>query len=346
MIDYIIVGQGIAGSALSWELLKANKRILVINNKLANQASQVAAGIYNPITGRNIAKTWLADEVFPTLIQFYTEVETSLSTRFLYPKPIFKPFVSEQERSLWQDKYLENGYGTFCVDTNSAYKKEYVFNAYGGFLIEQAGYVDVPCYLKAVRGHLVAKNSYVEDDFEYNKICFLDNFVEYNGIRATKIIFCEGPQATLNPFFSYLPFKLVKGELLSAQIAKPLDIIYNRSVFVLPITNEKVLIGATYDWDDLTLIPTNKARNELITKTQKLLRIPYNILGQQAGIRPATLDRRPWLGLHPTYSQLGIFNGLGSKGVSLAPYLAKEFVQHLIYNKELLAEVKLDRIDR
>jgi len=344
MFDYLIVGQGIAGSVLSWQLLKAGKSVLVINNRHTNQASQVAAGVYNPITGRNLVKTWLADRLFFTLVRFYQEIESALSIKFLYPKSIFRPFISYEEKALWETKFLENSDNSFYkfVDTN--YRNEYVINQYGGFVIQDAGYVDVPCFLAAIRTYLNSKGCYMEADFNYNKLSITADGVAYQGIRPTRIIFCEGPQAIQNPFFNYLPFLLVKGELLTIQLTTPLDMMYNRGVYVVPKSKLQALIGGTYNWDDLTLVPTERAKQELQIKTQRLLRIPYQILKQQAGIRPATFDRRPWIGLHPAYPQLGIFNGLGSKGVSLAPYLAVEFVEHLLYNQELPTEARLDRV--
>jgi len=286
----------------------------------------------------------LADELFPTLLRFYKELESILSVNFLHPKPIFRPFINDEERALWEAKVSDDGYKVFCLDSREAYKKWHGFDHDGGFFIQQAGYVDVPLFLAATRTYLQAKGCYIEADFDYSKLDLSRGYVEYQGLQPTKIIFCEGAQATQNPFFSYLPFLLVKGELLTIKPAKPLDIIYNRSVFILPKSKDQALVGATYNWDDLTLTPTKEARHVLEAKMHKLLRIPYQILSQQAGIRPATFDRRPLIGLHPEYPQLGIFNGLGSKGVSLAPYLAAEFVQYLLYSKELPVEVRLDRI--
>ncbi|MHB9147287.1 MAG: NAD(P)/FAD-dependent oxidoreductase [Candidatus Amoebophilus sp.] len=344
MFDYIIVGQGIAGSVLGWKLLKAGKSILVINNEQTNQASHVAAGIYNPITGRHLAKTWLADQLFPALIQFYKTVETDLLTTFLYPKPIFVPFVNNEVKSIWETKFLEGYYKNFCISVDEHYHKEQVFNYYGGFLVEQTGYIDVPCFIQSIKKYLQTKGVYIEADFDHNKICLSNQHVVYKGIQATKIIFCEGAQAKQNPFFKYLPFRLVKGELLTVKPVVPIDIIYNKGVFALPTVKQQVVIGATYNWEDLSLIVTEKAKQELEGKLQKLLRTSYKIINQQVGIRPATFDRRPWIGMHPQYPQVGIFNGLGTKGVSLAPYLADEFVQYLLYGKSLPAEVRLDRV--
>ena len=84
-------------------------------------------------------------------------------------------------------------------------------------------------------------------------------------------------------------------------------------------------------------------RLELIEKLEKVLDIPYKIVDHYAGIRPATVDRRPLIGRHPEHSSAIIFNGFGSKGISLVPIHAKELVANLLEQKELHPEVKLDR---
>ncbi|MBK7816373.1 MAG: FAD-binding oxidoreductase [Sphingobacteriaceae bacterium] len=74
-----------------------------------------------------------------------------------------------------------------------------------------------------------------------------------------------------------------------------------------------------------------------------LIKVPYNVLEHKAGVRPSTLDRRPIIGQHPLHKNLFVFNGLGTKGVMLAPYFSKKFV-HFYLNKEALdAEVDVKR---
>ncbi len=343
VVDYLIIGQGIAGSALAWLLSKASQRVLVINNQATNQASQVAPGIYNPIAGRYLAKTWLADQLFPAMHQFYQAVGTELGAQLLYPKTIFTPFLNDQEQELWLSKSQELGYRDYLDVVDATYQADQVFNNYGGILIKQAGYLDVPGFLSAIRSYLQAKDCYREGDFVYKELQ-LGTGVSYRDIQAHQVIFCEGAQAKHNPFFSYLPFRLVKGEILTIQLASHLDTIYNRGVFVLPKSDSQAIVGSTYDWQDLSLHATEKARQALEGNLRKLLKLPYRVLAQQAGIRPATYDRRPWIGLHPHYPQVGIFNGLGTKGVSLAPYWAAALVGFLLNQENLPSEVQLNRI--
>ena len=62
------------------------------------------------------------------------------------------------------------------------------------------------------------------------------------------------------------------------------------------------------------------------------------------GVRPATQDRRPLVGMHPTM-HVGIFNGFGSKGASLIPYFANEFVSELQGKKMVHPDASIRRFN-
>ena len=158
------------------------------------------------------------------------------------------------------------------------------------------------------------------------------------------VIFCEGYNGKFNPHFSYLPFNPVKGEIVDIEIQNlDLQEIINQGVFVIPLGENKFRLGATYKWDILDDVSTEEGKTILIEKYQKLMKSQMRILSQKAGVRPATKDRRPFLGMHPEIENIGIFNGFGSKGVSLVPFFGKQFVDFLVYQKELSTEVNINR---
>lgn len=338
MIDFLIVGQGIAGSVLALQLLQQGQRVLVIGNSQAPSASSVAAGLYNPITGRQMVKTWLADDLFPYLTQFYQAAEQTLGAQFLHPMPIFRPFVSAEERAAWEIKVMEEPDFIAGIAASPSYS----VHQHGGLVLKQAGYLDTRSFLQATRAYLASEGAYLETDFVYDQLQ-LGEHVAYQGLTARRVIFCEGIQARHNPFFNTLPLRPVKGELLQVALQQPLAEIYNRGVFVVPQTASHALVGATYDHQDLSWSPTEKARQDLEARLHRCFRLPYTVQDQWVGIRPATFDRRPLIGLHPQHPQIGVLNGLGAKGVSLAPYLAHLFVGHLLSNTPLPAEVRFDR---
>jgi glycine/D-amino acid oxidase-like deaminating enzyme len=347
MLDFLIVGQGIAGSVLALQLLKRNKKVLVINNRATNCSSAVSAGIYNPITGRNMVKTWLADELFPYLTRFYQEAEKTLKAQFLHPMPIFRPFLTEQERAEWLTRVLQRDFSDFVAEVAApTFHQDNMVHQHGGIVLKQSGYLDVKGFLKATRTYLEETGSYLEGDFIYDDM-HLGSWVSYQNIAAHQVIFCEGPQAQHNPFFSALPFRLVKGELLSVTLQQPLDVIYNRGIFIVPQATaaNQAIVGATYNWQELSPTPTEAARHHLEEKLRKTFSLAYTVNDQQAGIRPATFDRHPLIGLHPRHPQIGIFNGLGTKGVSLAPYFAEKLVKHLLLQEALPQEVQLSRLE-
>ena len=99
--DYIIIGQGLAGSALAWRLYFNNKSFIILDSEANTSASKAALGIYNPITGRKNIKTWNADILFKELENFYMRVEKSLNTKILYRKNIFRPFKNNRDLNDW-----------------------------------------------------------------------------------------------------------------------------------------------------------------------------------------------------------------------------------------------------
>lgn len=343
MYDFIIVGQGLAGSALAFTLIRRGCQVQVINVSSAGIASQVAAGLYNPVTGRKMVRTWKADELFPFLENFYTDIESETESKFLHKKNIYRPFISIEEQNDWMGKSSNNQFTPFVqhVAQHSLFGSD-VYDSYGGLLLKRCGYLDIPAFIYQIRKLLLARNMYREEKFNFQKLKIEDNSINYNGLRARNMIFCEGPAGNQNPFFEWLPFQPVKGELLYIVPEKPLNIIYNRGVFVLP-ADGYCKVGATYNHHDLSLQITTRAREYLLEKLNMLLKARYKVIDQVAGVRPATRDRRPFMGIHPKYKPLAIFNGLGTKGVSLAPFFASQLADSLLDGKPLEREVNISR---
>jgi glycine/D-amino acid oxidase-like deaminating enzyme len=341
--DYLIVGQGIAGSVLSYTFLIKNKTVLVVNTAQKNSSSMVAAGIYNPLTGKRLIKTWLADELFNYLIPFYQKLQNELKSTFLHQMPIYRPYRSVQEQNDW---FSKSSLPEFCSYTHTDVQENqyepYIKQPLGGIETLQAGWVDVPIFLESYQKYLIERNAYVEDKIAPKDIEFREEGVFWKNYKAQKIIFCDGIAATENSFFSYLPFTAVKGEILEVKIPNcKLENIVNQGVSLVPLGNETFKIASTYNNHFSDIETTQEAQNELLTKATELLKLPLQIIQQKAGIRPATKHRRPFVGLHPNHFQMGIFNGLGSKGVSLAPYLAQQFYEHLEYQKPLNEEIDI-----
>ena len=78
-VDYLIVGQGIAGTFLSYYLIRAGKKVIVIDEYNPATASRVASGIINPVTGRRVVTTWMIDELLPFAQNAYSEIGAFLN---------------------------------------------------------------------------------------------------------------------------------------------------------------------------------------------------------------------------------------------------------------------------
>jgi glycine/D-amino acid oxidase-like deaminating enzyme len=204
--------------------------------------------------------------------------------------------------------------------------------------------VDVPLLLATLRQRREAKKEMISGDFKVGNLRIQDDGLAYGEIKAKSIIFCEGYQGAHNPYFQWLPFSLNKGEVLDVEVAlQQQAYIYNKAVYVVGLQPNRWRVGATYNWRQVSEEITAEGREELERKLQGLLKKPFAVVAHRAGIRPAVRDRRPLLGRHPAWPQVSIFNGMGSKGVMMAPYLAHHFGLYLAGGQELLPEVNILR---
>lgn len=343
-LDYLIVGQGLAGTLLSHHLLKRGKKISVLDAAQQQTASRAAAGIFNPVTGRSMVKTWKADVLFPYLLNCYEELEQVTGAHFLHRMNIYRPFSSTREQNEWIPKSDNKEFAPYVeyVSDQSMFG-QYAKDRQGGIVLKQSGYVDLPLLITTYRAYLEQLDIFETHRFSENLLSMYEDHIQYNGHTARKIIFCDGPEGRKNVYFRWLPFRPVKGEILYIKLKEQLPMIFNRGVFVLPLKEGLHKVGATYEHKDLSYTTTLKARNYLCEKLKTLLTLPYEIVGQEAGVRPATKDRRPMVGLHPEYKPLGVFNGFGSKGVSLAPYFAHQFSAFLEEEATLEEAIDINR---
>jgi glycine/D-amino acid oxidase-like deaminating enzyme len=343
--DFIVVGSGLAGSLLALELLRSGQSVHVISNAALPTSSRVAGGLINPVTGKYLAKTWLAEELFKELVPYYKELERLLSACFYHPIGLYRPFSSEEHKKSSLAQIDKHGLQDFIqVIEEEPQTSEFFESSCGGMLSPQAGWVDLPLMLDLLEEHLKQNASWANEHFDFDLLSIQSDNIIYKEVEAKKIIFCEGFYVKDNPYFNWLPFNPVKGETLLGSIAgyTP-ECIVNQGKWLIPLGGDKVRLGATYSWHELDFIPTEKAREDLLATANKILRKEFKVEGQQAGVRPATKDRRPIVGFHPQFRSLVIFNGLGTKGVSLAPFFVKQLVRNVLYDEVINSEVNIER---
>jgi glycine/D-amino acid oxidase-like deaminating enzyme len=343
--DYCIVGQGLAGSILAYELLKKDKKVLVINHDSTPSSSRVAAGIYNPVTGKNLVKTWLADELFPFLEKYYSSIENDFNIKILHQTEIYRPFTNIEQQNHFLSQTANYSLEHIITDNvDEKFYNRFIINDLGGLKTLSAGWLNINVLLDTIHQYLIERAVLFNEKFDYNELKIEENSIEYKNLNIKKIIFCEGYHAHQNPLFSWLPFNPVKGEILDGKIENyDINEIVNQWIFILNQGNGNIRIGATYDWKNMDWQTTDEGKELLVEKLKKLLRLPFEITGQQAGIRPATIDRRPFLGNHPAHKNVYILNGFGTKGVSLAPYFAEMLIRHLESDEKISPEVNIER---
>jgi glycine/D-amino acid oxidase-like deaminating enzyme len=340
--NYLIIGQGIAGTMLAWNLLHLKQNVIIADVFRKDSSSQVAAGIYLPITGRRIAKSWLADRLIPFAEKAYRNLEHETGQSFLHPLPIVEIFDSQKTYNDWQERAASADIKTYVEKILPKNFTDQLVCEFGGVQLHSGGYLNMPVFLKAMRNFFSVKSILREEHFNITtKLSF--PFTSGH-LKIDKIIFCDGISGSRNPYFQDLPFQFSKGEIITIHCEKLNEaFIYNHGIFILPVGNHHFRVGSTYEWNFTSATPTMQAQQKLISQVRKIIKNEFSITGHHAAIRPTVKERRPFIGMHPVHKQIGILNGLGTKGVMLAPYFANHFAEHLVFGNPLMPDVDISR---
>ncbi len=338
--DYILVGQGIAGTMLGWFLQQAGQQVVVYDDARPHSASRTAAGIINPVSGRKFEVAWRYDSIYPFAEQTYRAMEAALQISCFRERDIWNVWPSAQMR----DAFAACPTPYSHQPPELRYKEE-LQQPFGAGIVKGAN-VQLGSLLPAWR-----KTAEVRAErFDAGKLALKENGVEYEDVQAKAVIFCEGVESPLNPWFGKLKFLPNKGEALIIQLPFPTTDIIKKSVTLVPLDDAPGMpaealywAGATFSWDYTDALPTAAARESLENQLKQLLNTGFEVKDHIAAVRPSGPDRRPMAGLHPRIPQVGIFNGMGSKGCSLAPWAAKAFVDNLLENTPLPPEIDIKR---
>ena len=346
MIDYLIVGSGLAGISFAELAMQNQKTILVIDNQ-SQSSSLIAGGLYNPVILKRFSEVWQAQKQLKIVDLFYQKLESKLKIKVDFKIPILRKFFSVEEQNNWfaatDNKMLSPFLSLDLVKTkypgiNSPYD-------YGEVL--QTGYVDTKLLLEAYRKYLSENKLLLQETFDYQSIKFHDDFIEYKQIKAKQIIFAEGFGLHANPYFNYLPLDGTKGELFIIKAPElNLNVIINTSVFIIPLGNDLFKVGATYNWQDKTSLPSEEGKLELLARLNEILDCEFEIIDHFAGVRPTVRDRKPLVGTHPKFPRLHILNGLGTRGVMLGPSMAIELFDSIENQKPLDKAIDIKRYEK
>lgn len=345
-VDYIIIGQGICGTFLSRELQQAGKSFVVIDEARPYTASKAASGIINPVTGRRIVKTWMIDELMPFAWQAYTALGEALGVRCIEEKSILDFFPSPQMRLAFTERFEKDPqYLSLPADENNwRARLQYDFG-YG--IIHPCYLVRLQTLLPAWRRRLAESGQLLEAHFDLARADIQKDSIRYEDITASRLIFCDGVEALHNPYFRNLPFGLNKGEALLVELPGfPATHIIKKGFTLVPWQEDIFWLGSTYLWEFDDARPSPAFYSAAEKWLQSTVKSPHHIIDHLAAVRPATLERRPFVGLHPVHPHIGIFNGMGTKGCSLAPWFARQLVQHLGHQAPIDPEADIKRFAR
>lgn len=347
-VDYLIIGQGISGTWLSYYLQKEKRSFLVIDNGSPSSSSKIAAGIINPVTGRRHVEVWLAGQILPFSWDAYTLLGKELDIHAISQKNIIDFFPSPQMRVSFMQRVEENAGYVYNYDDENQFRNFFNYDL-GCGEIKPVYTAHLETILPAWRQHLKNINAFREEEFVTSELTITPGNVRYKDVIASSVIFCDGNSSAANPWFSLLPFAPNKGEVLLVEIpGLPKDRIYKKGMMLVPLqaTTDLWWVGSNYAWEFADPYPSAVFREKTALLLKEWLKIPFTITGHVAGIRPATIERRPFAGLHPLYPNVGILNGMGTKGCSLAPFFARQLVDHMCYQKTILPEADIKRFSR
>lgn len=351
-VDCLIIGQGIAGTLLSFELMQAGLSIQVIDSANPAGASRIASGVINPVTGRRVVETWKIKELLPLAATTYNRI-----SQFLEIPPVARTVdvLAVHNSNQMEQAYVKRsteGSGYIRQMTSMENYRSFFKLPYGLHTITPTLLIDLQTLLTRYSACLLQKQLLLTAPFDWNALVLSgqrEQPVYYRSgdiqLRAKWVIAAEGAGAVNNPYFKELPFRFNKGEALIISIPDlPRSHIYKLRYSIVPWGDQDLFwVGSTYQWEFEDALPTSAFKAAVIEFLNEELLIPYQIVDHIASLRPASINRRPFAGLHWQYPQLGILNGLGTKGCSLAPYLAVAWKDKLIFGKEFDPDVALDR---
>lgn len=345
MSDILIVGHGICGAWLAYFLEKAGISYEVIDNDSKKSASRIASGIINPVTGRRLVKTWLIDTLLPFCREVYTVASKETGTELVRELPLID-FHSNFQRQQAFSQRIGEGESYLSALSDNFDTDTYFTNSMGYGTVKGCMLVHMRLFIEARKKKLLSGNQLRLESYEAAALKVVGNHIEYRGKSYRKIIFCDGADGFTHTWFSSLPFAACKGEVLWMNIpGLPPDKIYKKGITIVPWDKEIFWVGSSYEWSFNEPGPTRAFHDRCVQQMKEWLKIPFEVVDHQAAIRPATFERRPFVGFHPRKTQIGILNGMGTKGCSLAPFFAKALTENLKDQRPIHPEADILRFN-
>lgn len=347
--DFLIIGQGLAGSLLAWVLHRQGFTIRIARDPEYSGASRVAAGMINPITGLRLALAENISQQLDAAFSLYDQIEKFFSSPVFYPRKIARLFRNTREQDCYIKRSAQARFNDYLGKAFEPGSQEFpVRHELGGFYIRQGGYLDVTKCLDLLDQYFSNNHLTIDRAVDHRQLEINTSMVQWQNLQAKRVIFCEGARMLQNQWFNWLPMQALHGDILT--LSGPSihsETILNFGHWLLPLSGSTYRYGATNHPDHTDPSPVPASHSQLLsTLNDKTPDSPFTCVSHQAGVRPATRDRMPFIGIHPEYSQLAVFNGFGSKGSLMIPYYLAQFVQLLTRHKKLDPECDIYRYQK
>lgn len=343
--DYLIVGGGIAGTVLALQLCENGSSIKIYNREDPSSSSNIAAGIINPVTGQRFVKSWMFDDLRAAANDFYEHYDQLWGTSFYEPINIHRALFKPNEVLNFEDRQGDEHYDKY-FNYEAAQESAKHFRTVKDWCCVRGARLDLAGFMRSAKEYLSDNNCiFVNEHLDYEQLNLDADIIQYKGDSFEKVVCCEGIGILHNPMFNHLPMVPAKGECLLVEIPSiTTPDIYKHKIFFVPLNKQHLFwVGANYDWDFKDAKPTAQGYEWLLNKVRDSLQVPFNVKQHVAAIRPTGKDRRPYLGMHHQHADVFIFNALGTKGSSLAPYWADQLIQHMEEGSALSPEVNIER---
>jgi glycine oxidase len=320
----LIIGHGIAGCALAMTCLRRQIPFEIVGCHTPGEASFASSGLIAPITGRRYVKTWRIDEFIPAALDFYRWTESIFEKTFFHEIDIVRFLSNDEAKQAWESRLHDEGYLQYISQKRmpalDAFDRPYGVMT-GSYRLDTRG------WLKAVHQYLIEKKYLTISTDQQDYVIDRDR---QHVIWATGATF---PLAA----HGIVPNK---GEaLLVRMLAWNIEGVIKDEVFIVPIASDLYWIGSYYERYPTTPFPTEAGKADLLEKLTALHSGPIEVIEHLAGTRPTVMDRRPIIGRYPDGSGDYLFNGMGTKGTSLAPFWADQLISHIVDGVALPNEV-------
>lgn len=346
-LDFLIVGQGLAGSLLAWQLLERGQQVVVVEDHHRTSSSIAAAGLINPVTGQRLVKGPEVEAGLATARACYRGLEQRFGQPLLHEVAMQRLVTDVKLRDSYAKRRSDPAYCDYLGDYSAAGASGWrLHDPLGLFRQYHTGYLAVGTLLALLRDQFIARDAYRSMRLAPAEVQLASDGVRWGELQARRVIFCEGYLLRDNPWFNWLPLQPVKGEILTLDGYGELpEVIVNGGHWLLPLADGHHKLGASYDRDHLDETLTVEARRALLAALGELVAEPpaCRVIDHRAGVRPGTRDKQPFLGLHPRHAQLAVFNGFGSRGSLLIPWHAALFADVLCGTAPLPAHLDIRR---